>query len=126
MKVQYSWKDDLCEASLSDEPDWMMFNGVADAILRKFKGRLVERLDGLDERYWDIQIGERIVTLHLQHYLGIMLFPEDQRGNELIQEVGRYLERVEPKRLFKEWFYVKNAFRIRGRRRTSASSGTRR
>jgi hypothetical protein len=48
---------------------------------------------------WDIQIGERIITLHLQHYLGIMLFPKDQQGNDLIQEVGGYLEGVEPKRL---------------------------
>ena len=78
-------RDELCEASISDDSDWMVFNGVADAILSKFKGRLVERLDGLDERYWDIQIGERIITLHLQHYLGIMLFPKDEQGNDLIQ-----------------------------------------
>jgi hypothetical protein len=73
--------------------------GVADAILSKFKGKLVEQLDGLDERYWDIEIGKKIITLHLQHYLGIMLFPEDKAGNDLIREVGTYLEGIEPKKL---------------------------
>lgn len=126
MKVQYSWKDERCEAAISDDADWLLFNGVADAILSKFKGQLVERLDGLDERYWDIEIGGRIITLHIQHYLGIMLFPEEKRGNDLIREVGGYLEAMEPKKLFKEWFYVKNAFRIRRRRRTVGSQRTRR
>jgi len=64
MKVLYSLKDERCELAISDDSDWMLFNGVADAILRRFRGKLVERLDGLDERYWDIEIRRRIVTLH--------------------------------------------------------------
>jgi len=113
MKVLYSWKDERCEAAISDDADWMLFNGVADAILRRFKGKLVERVDGLEERYWDIEIRGKIVTLHLQHYLGISLFAEKNEENDLIREVGEYLETVQPKRLFRQWFYVKNAFRIR-------------
>ena len=99
MKVQYSCKDQRCEAAISDDADWLLFDGIADAILSKFNGRLVEQLDGLDERYWDIEIGKKIITLHLQHYLGIMLFPEDKAGNDLIREVGTYLELFEPKKL---------------------------
>jgi hypothetical protein len=76
MNISYSSKDERSEAAISDDSDWMLFNGVADAILRKFKGKLVVRLDGLEERYLDIEIRGRIVTLHLQHYVGIVLFPE--------------------------------------------------
>ena len=116
MKIEYSSKDDRCELAVSEEADWLLFNGIADAILNKFKGKLVERVDGFDERYWDIEIRKRIVTLHLQHYLGIILFPDDKEGNDLIREVGRYLEQIEPKKLPGERFYVRNAFRIRSRR----------
>lgn len=114
--VLYSWKDERCEAVISNDSDWMLFNGVADAILRRFKGKLVERLDGLDERYWDIEIKGRIVTLHLQHYIGIVLFAETKQENDLICEVGEYLETIQPKRLSRRWFNVKNAFRLRSSR----------
>jgi len=119
MNVRYSFEDERCEAAISDDSDWMLFNGVADTILRRFKGKLVERLDGLDERYWDIGIRGRIVTLHLQHYIGIVLYAEKKEENDLIREVGEYLETIQPKRLSRKWFNVKNAFRIRLRRRTS-------
>ena len=99
MKVQYSWKDQRYEAAISEDADWLLFDGIACAILTRFNGELVEQLDGLDERYWDIKIGKKIITLHLQHYLGIMLFPEDKTGNDLIRDVGTYLEGFEPKKL---------------------------
>ena len=68
MKILYSWQDERLEAAISNDADWMLFNGVADLILTKFKATLVQALDGLDERYWDIEIRGSIVTLHLQHY----------------------------------------------------------
>lgn len=122
MKVVYSFKEERCEVAISDDADWLLFNGVADAILKKFKGTLVERVDGFDERYWDIEIGKEVVTLHLEHYSGIVLFPQDKKTNDLIREIGSYLEVVEPKQMFREWFYLKNIFRIRNRRRTSPGS----
>jgi hypothetical protein len=79
MNVLYSWKNERFDVAISDDADWMLFNGVADAILNKFSGKLVERIDGLDERYWDIEIGGSVVTLHLQHYLGISLFAETRQ-----------------------------------------------
>lgn len=115
MKIRYSWKDERFEAIISDDSDWMLFNGIADAILTKFKGKLDQALDGWDDRYWDIEIRGSIVTLHLQHYLGISLFADNKKANELIWNVGEYLQTIEPKRMFREWFYVKNAFRIRRR-----------
>jgi hypothetical protein len=39
-------------------------------------------------------VAVRIITLHLQHYLGIKLFPEDKKGNDSIREVGMYLEGI--------------------------------
>jgi len=92
MKIEYSSIDERCEVAISKDADWLLFDGIADAIISRFKGKLVERIDGLDERYWDIEIGRRIVTLHLQHYLGIILFSHDKEANDLIKEVGKYIE----------------------------------
>jgi len=36
MKVEYTTKDERLEITISEESDWRLFNGVADAILRKF------------------------------------------------------------------------------------------
>ena len=117
MRIEYSSTDrGRCEVSISEDPDWRLFNGIADAILGRFRGRLVERADGLDERYWDIKIGKSIVTLHLQIYIGIILFPKNEEGNDLTREIGRYLEGIEPKKLSRRRFYIKNLFRIRWRR----------
>jgi len=120
MKVKYSFKDERCEAEIFDDGNRLLFNGVADAILGKFKGKLVETVEGFDERYWDIKVGEKVVTLHLEHYLGIVLFSQDKEANDLVKEIGGYLEGIEPKQMFREWFYLKNIFRIRLRRRTSS------
>jgi len=118
MKVLYSWNDERLQVAISDDSDWMLFNGVAEKILTRFRGKLVERLDGVDERYWDLEIEGTIVTLHLQHYLGISLFSKNKEANDLIRQVGEYLESIEPKRLSRQQFYVKNVFRIRWRRPT--------
>jgi hypothetical protein len=68
--------------SISSSADWALFDEIAHALSLETGGTWVERLDGLDERYWDLRIGEATVTLHLQHYLGIMLFAEDPFGSE--------------------------------------------
>ena len=115
MKVVYSWKDERIEVAISDDADWRLFNGVADAILTRFSGKVVERIDGLDERYWDIEIRGGTLTLHLQQYVGISLFSQNKEANDLIRKVGEYLETIEPRKLFREWFNVKNALRIRRR-----------
>ncbi|MHC8338647.1 hypothetical protein [Pseudomonas sp. HLT2-19-2] len=33
--------------------------------------------DGLDQRYWDLEVEGQVITLHLEHCLGIMLLVED-------------------------------------------------
>lgn len=33
-----------------------------------------ERLSGSMQWYWDLRVGDTLVTLHLEHYLGLMLF----------------------------------------------------
>lgn len=68
---------DNLEIFISDHSDWRLFEEVGAAIQSEFDGEWLARADGLDQRYWDIRIEGSVVTLHLEHYSGIMLFPED-------------------------------------------------
>jgi hypothetical protein len=63
------------EILLTEDANWQLFEKFGQVIILDFGGKIIVRLDGLDERYWDFRIGELILTLHLQHYLGIFLFP---------------------------------------------------
>ena len=50
---------------ITDEADWSEFERLAGAIRARFDAQIVERLDGLDERYWDLEVADQTVTLHL-------------------------------------------------------------
>ena len=62
---------------VSEEADWKLFEVVARVIEQGLGGCWKERLDGLDQRYWDLLVGEHTLTLHLEHYLGISVVIPD-------------------------------------------------
>jgi hypothetical protein len=113
VKVEYITQNQRLEVALSDESDGRLFNGVAEAILRKFRGRLKTRVEAITDTYWDIEIAGQVITLHMD-WTGISLFAENHEVSDLIREIGSYLEGIEPKPLFREMFYLRNLFRIRG------------
>jgi hypothetical protein len=80
------------ELIISDVADWAEFERIAEAICIEFRAQIVVRLDGLDERYWDLRLSDQLVTLHLQHYLGICLFAESVEAEIQVRHVGRFLE----------------------------------
>jgi hypothetical protein len=60
---------------VSEASDWSLFDRVARTLEVGLRGTWTEKLDGKDERYWDLVVGEGKLTLHLQHYLGITVHP---------------------------------------------------
>jgi hypothetical protein len=95
MKIKYETQNGRFEARLSEKSDWEVFNQIADSITEEFNGRWIEKVDGLDQRYWDIEIENERLTLHLEHYLGISLFSTkdgDEKAQNLVQRIGNYLE----------------------------------
>lgn len=96
MKIDFSLDPrGRCEALISENPDWELFDQVAELIVRNFNGRFLEKLNGLEQRYWDIEIEGEVLTLHLEHYLGISLFPQVKEANHLVKIVGNYLAGIE-------------------------------
>ena len=80
------------EELLSKEPDGDLFEKFAQHIVLDFGAKITQQLNGLDEWYWDFQIREVAVTLHLQTYLGIMLFPA--RGYETNPAAGALVKTI--------------------------------
>lgn len=63
------------QVQVSSDSDWSLFECVARALETQLSGSWGNQVDGVDERYWDILVGEGKLTLHLQHYFGIVVYP---------------------------------------------------
>ena len=76
--MDVEWRDDLRPDGtpmrtivVSGSSDWSLFERIARDLAKSLGGTWVERLDGVDARYWDLDAHAGRITLHLQHYLGI-------------------------------------------------------
>nr|WP_024685917.1 hypothetical protein [Pseudomonas asturiensis] len=85
------------ELHICDVSDWALFNAIAATLEQELGGEWLLKADGLDQRYWDLAVDGGVVTLHLEHYLGIILVVENEPANarldaELIAKASRILE----------------------------------
>ena len=97
MTISYSTGNGRTEAHLSKVSSWALFDSIAQTIVQRFGGRWAEKLDGPEQRYWELEIDDVVLTLHLEHYLGISLFPASDSGNlvaanSLIETIGSFLQ----------------------------------
>jgi len=96
MKITFEEKDNQLEAKLNVTSGGKLFVAIANAITNKFDVTWIRKLDGLDQRYWDFEMEGCKLTLHLEHYLEISLFPTSKTDNanlenELIKRIADYL-----------------------------------
>ncbi|MFD2644275.1 DUF3630 family protein [Pseudomonas japonica] len=75
---------------ISEIADWKYFESVAQVLEEGLGGYWKVRNDGLDQRYWDLAVGEQTLTLHLEHYLGISVLIPDN-ADETAQRVHMLL-----------------------------------
>jgi hypothetical protein len=97
MTISYSIESGRTEAHLSEVSSWELFDSIAQTIVQRFGGRWVEKLDGPEQRYWDLEVDDVVLTLHLEHYSGISLYPASDPGNlvaanSLIKTIGAFLQ----------------------------------
>ncbi len=86
--------DGRVEITLSEESDWQLFDTIFNEITKKFDVELVKKLDGIDERYWDFKINNGFFCLHLQHFLGISIFPvTDPSLNDETIKIAKILDK---------------------------------
>lgn len=56
--------------------DRSLFEALASSLQKQLGGVWKERLDGFDQRYWDLLVDRQLLTVHLEHYLGIFVAAE--------------------------------------------------
>jgi len=79
MKVRTYEDGKFINLELSGDSDWALFQMVADELVETFKIQWETQADGLDQRYWDFEYQGIILTLHLEHYLGISIFADKSK-----------------------------------------------
>ncbi|WP_206072644.1 hypothetical protein [Pseudomonas viridiflava] len=85
------------ELHISNVSDWALFNAIALRLEQELNGEWLTKADGLDQRYWDLSVDGGVITLHLEHYLGIMLLVENEPASaqldaQLVAKASRVLE----------------------------------
>lgn len=74
----------LVELRISDDPE--QFKLLAEGVRKTLGGRWIEKLDGLDQSYWDLEVQGEKVTVHREHSLGVSVFCDDQPAKIRILE----------------------------------------
>ncbi len=68
------------------------FADFAQALVREREGQIADRLDGLDESYWDVVLDGQVLTLHRQHYLGVFLCATDVASEATLERLVPFAE----------------------------------
>ena len=97
MKIKYYDHGKSIDLELWRESDGRVFHLIADELSKKFKVKWVEKIEGIDQRYWDFKFKGILLTLHLEHYTGIMIFadksnPDIKQATDLLYELGNYFK----------------------------------
>ncbi len=75
-------RDEHNHLMLGQNYDINLLRMVTKEITSKFKGKVLKKLNGIDTAYWDIVIGEILITVHYEHYLGIIIMPHSFFGKD--------------------------------------------
>jgi len=82
---------------ISPDASGERFDEVTARVARELGGEWVAKLDGLDQRYWDLRRGAGVVTFHLDTFAGISAFPatdaDPAASRALLEEVRALLVR---------------------------------
>jgi hypothetical protein len=89
---------EIMEIYLSENADWDLFNRIASEMKQTLGGTWGVQADGLDQRYWDLEVEGQTITLHLEHYSGIMLLVKsadpEWLASERFQSAVKRLQKV--------------------------------
>jgi hypothetical protein len=96
MNIVFREEKERLEAELSRNSNGTLFAEIANAIVEKFHISFTTQLDGFDQSYWDFTIDGHTLTLHLEHYLGILLIStfdtsDIDGANAAVRKVANYL-----------------------------------
>lgn len=82
---------------LSKTSDGFLLDLNAREMAGFYKIQWKTQLAGLDQRYWDFELEGILLTLHLEHYLGIYIFAYKSKHREdkiraLLNQIEKHFE----------------------------------
>ncbi len=82
----------------------LLFDLLADSIISDLTGELINQLQNEDSRYHDFLIGREHITLHMNTFIGITIFPTElnlanDESEKITEIVGSRLKLVYKKHL---------------------------
>jgi hypothetical protein len=64
------------------------FNMFVSRLEKNCKARLTQKLDGLEQRYWDFEIDDVTFVLHSDPMMGVSIHVEDGSNEDLLRFVA--------------------------------------
>ncbi len=101
MDVKYYEEEKFFNAELFRDSDGSVFLLIGNELSKTFNVQWKTQLDGLDQRYWDFEFKGIILTLHLEHFLGISIFveknePDIEKAKQVLEEIGEHFKTWNP------------------------------
>ena len=81
MNTRYYEDEKFINVDLSEDSDGFVFQTIAKELEDAFHIKWKTQATGLDQRYWDFEMNNIILTLHLEHYIGICVFADKNETN---------------------------------------------
>ncbi len=69
--------DPYKEVLICEYPDDALFDIFLHRIIKDFKGHLLHKVQNQDVRYYDFLINQIQITLHMETFVGITVFPTE-------------------------------------------------
>lgn len=66
------------------------FDSFAKRMISRF-GDPIERLDGLDQRYWDFRVDGVTLVIHADTFAGVSIYVEDGTRDEMLRSIAETL-----------------------------------
>ena len=79
------------EVSKSDS--WFLFRKYAKRLEKQYNAKIIEKLDGFDQKYWNFEIKSTVVVLHSDSMVGISIHIEDGSNEELLREIVESIQK---------------------------------
>jgi hypothetical protein len=96
MHPKITAREGWVEIEIDDNCDYSKFELAANILKKQFNVRFTEKLDGVDDAYWDFVYKDCELTLHFNLYCGISIIPKNYglattEDNEGAKEIGTLL-----------------------------------
>lgn len=71
------------------------FSVFASRLENRSKAKCIHKLDGLDQRYWDFDVGGTTVVLHSDVFAGVSVHVEDGTNDDLLRRIAASISDVQ-------------------------------